>query len=146
MWEPRRLTTLWAFTACYRDSFALSRASIARGKLVRFVYALITVFVSSIEARQPRPAVDRRHKTVSTERAENTEIPLPRDREPLRFGSTRAEFARGNMVSTLRGKATNIVSSGGRAQSIPGSWGTHGCCNEVHAHAPANVDSQVVCL
>jgi hypothetical protein len=23
MWEPRRLTTLWAFTACYRDSFPL---------------------------------------------------------------------------------------------------------------------------
>jgi hypothetical protein len=23
MWEPRRLTTLWAFTACYRDSFTL---------------------------------------------------------------------------------------------------------------------------
>jgi hypothetical protein len=23
MWEPRPLTTLWAFTACYRDSFAL---------------------------------------------------------------------------------------------------------------------------
>jgi hypothetical protein len=21
MWEPRRLTTLWTFTACYRDSF-----------------------------------------------------------------------------------------------------------------------------
>jgi hypothetical protein len=21
MWEPRRLTTLWAFTVCYRDSF-----------------------------------------------------------------------------------------------------------------------------
>jgi hypothetical protein len=21
MWEPRRLTTLWAFTACYRDSY-----------------------------------------------------------------------------------------------------------------------------
>jgi hypothetical protein len=21
MWEPRRLTTLWFFTACYRDSF-----------------------------------------------------------------------------------------------------------------------------
>jgi hypothetical protein len=21
MWEPRRLTTLWASTACYRDSF-----------------------------------------------------------------------------------------------------------------------------
>jgi hypothetical protein len=23
MWEPRRLTTLWAYTACYRDSFTL---------------------------------------------------------------------------------------------------------------------------
>jgi hypothetical protein len=22
MWEPRRLTTLWASTACYRDSFS----------------------------------------------------------------------------------------------------------------------------
>jgi hypothetical protein len=21
MWEPRRHTTIWAFTACYRDSF-----------------------------------------------------------------------------------------------------------------------------
>jgi hypothetical protein len=21
MWQPRRLTTLWAFTACYKDSF-----------------------------------------------------------------------------------------------------------------------------
>jgi hypothetical protein len=24
MWQPRRLTTLWAFTACYRDSFTFS--------------------------------------------------------------------------------------------------------------------------
>jgi hypothetical protein len=24
MWEPRRLTTLWAFTACYRDNFTFS--------------------------------------------------------------------------------------------------------------------------
>jgi hypothetical protein len=23
MWEPRRLTTPWALTACYRDSFTL---------------------------------------------------------------------------------------------------------------------------
>jgi hypothetical protein len=28
MWEPRRLTPLWASTACYKDSFALSRALI----------------------------------------------------------------------------------------------------------------------
>jgi hypothetical protein len=24
MWEPRRLTTLWVFMACYRDSFAFT--------------------------------------------------------------------------------------------------------------------------
>jgi hypothetical protein len=23
MWEPRRLTTLWPFTACYRDSLSI---------------------------------------------------------------------------------------------------------------------------
>jgi hypothetical protein len=64
-----------------------------------------------------------RHKTVSTERAQHTEIPLPRDKEPLRFGSTRAKFARGDMESTLRGKATNTASRGSRVQSIPGFRG-----------------------
>jgi hypothetical protein len=24
MWEPRRITTLWACTSCYKDSFAFS--------------------------------------------------------------------------------------------------------------------------
>jgi hypothetical protein len=24
MWEPRNLTTLWVFTACYRDSFTFT--------------------------------------------------------------------------------------------------------------------------
>jgi hypothetical protein len=28
MWEPRRLTTLWAFTACYRDSFTYTCTSV----------------------------------------------------------------------------------------------------------------------
>jgi hypothetical protein len=67
------------------------------------------------------------HKTVSTERAQNTEIPFPRDKEPLRFGSKRAKFARGNVrsaarniVSTLRGKARNTASRGSRAQPILG--------------------------
>jgi hypothetical protein len=55
-----------------------------------------------IDAAKETP---ERHKTVSTERAQHTEIPLPRDKEALRFGSTRAKFARGNMVSTLRSKA-----------------------------------------
>jgi hypothetical protein len=78
-----------------------------------------------IDAAKETP---ERHKTVSTERAQHTEIPLPRDKEQLRFGSTRAKFAsgsirsaaRGNMLSTFRGKATNNASSGSRAQSIPG--------------------------
>jgi hypothetical protein len=68
------------------------------------------------------------HKTVSTERAQHAEIPLPRDKEPLRFGSARGSdrsAARGNMVSTLRGKATNIASPGSRAQSIPGFMLVH---------------------
>jgi hypothetical protein len=61
-----------------------------------------------------------RHKTVSTEGAQHTEIPLPRDKELLWFGSTRAKFSGGNMVSTLRGKATNFDSRGSRAHLIPG--------------------------
>jgi hypothetical protein len=39
---------------------------------------------------------------------------------PFAVGSTRAKFTRGNMVSTLRGKATNIASRSSHAQSIPG--------------------------
>jgi hypothetical protein len=31
MWEPRRLTTLWASTACYRDSFTLPQLLFAEG-------------------------------------------------------------------------------------------------------------------
>jgi hypothetical protein len=77
-----------------------------------------------------------RHKTVLTERAQHTEIPLPRDKEPLRFGSTGAKFARvcvrsaarGNMVSTLRGKATNIASLGSRVQLIHGLKCGHESC------------------
>jgi hypothetical protein len=44
-----------------------------------------------------------RHMTVSTERAQHTEIPLPRDKEPLRFGSTGAKFARGSVRSAASG-------------------------------------------
>jgi hypothetical protein len=28
MWEPQHLTTLWAFTACYRDSFTFTSNNI----------------------------------------------------------------------------------------------------------------------
>jgi hypothetical protein len=30
MWEPRRLTTVWAFTACYRDSFTFTNLRVER--------------------------------------------------------------------------------------------------------------------
>jgi hypothetical protein len=30
MWEPRRLTALWAFTACYRDSFTFFCSTLRR--------------------------------------------------------------------------------------------------------------------
>jgi hypothetical protein len=30
MWEPRSLITLWAFTACYRDSFTFTFISVSR--------------------------------------------------------------------------------------------------------------------
>jgi hypothetical protein len=55
------------------DCARLPRAAVRARQTLSFVYALITVFVSSIEARQPRAAVDRRHKNVSTERAQHTE-------------------------------------------------------------------------
>jgi hypothetical protein len=31
MWEPQRLTTLWAFMACYRDNFTLQEVRWDRG-------------------------------------------------------------------------------------------------------------------
>jgi hypothetical protein len=100
------------------------RAAVRERQTLSFVYALITVFVYSIGARlliDAAKETPERHKTVSTE--QHTEIPLPQGKEPLRFGSTRANFARGsvrsaargNMVSTLRGKATNIASRRSRA-------------------------------
>jgi hypothetical protein len=34
MWERRRLTTLWAFTACYRDSFTFICAFVGPQELM----------------------------------------------------------------------------------------------------------------
>jgi hypothetical protein len=30
MWEPRRLTTLWAFTTCYKDRFTFTLEALSR--------------------------------------------------------------------------------------------------------------------
>jgi hypothetical protein len=35
MWEPRRLTTLWASTACYRDSFYLHVLEVSKDYNIR---------------------------------------------------------------------------------------------------------------
>jgi hypothetical protein len=36
MWDPRRLTTLWTFTACYRDNFTfLHKKGSRKGVLVQ---------------------------------------------------------------------------------------------------------------
>jgi hypothetical protein len=40
MWEPRHPTTLWAFTACYRDSFSFY--GIKRGRIAQTVWRLAT--------------------------------------------------------------------------------------------------------
>jgi hypothetical protein len=44
MWEPRRLTTLWASTACYRNSF-----SFLLGKFWKCSYMTIKTLVQLIE-------------------------------------------------------------------------------------------------
>jgi hypothetical protein len=48
MWEPRRLTTLWAFTACYRDSFTLYLSIIASSSDVVIRYIIIGKLLDSV--------------------------------------------------------------------------------------------------
>jgi hypothetical protein len=63
------------------DCARLPRAVLGARRTHSFVYALITVFVSSIEARQPRAAVDRRHNNatrLSQLKKHNTLKPLCR--------------------------------------------------------------------
>jgi hypothetical protein len=42
MWEPRRLTTIWAFTACYRDSLKPSNLKMATD--IRRILNFLRVF------------------------------------------------------------------------------------------------------
>jgi hypothetical protein len=106
---------------------ALSWVSIAR-QTRSFVYCVRVQHRSAADACGCRSTLFLSHKAISTERSQHTEIRSPRDKELLRFGATRAKFARVNvrsaprcnMISTLRGKATNIASRDSRAPSIPG--------------------------
>jgi hypothetical protein len=52
MWEPRRLTTLWAFTTCYRDSFTFTYSNISKAvSFFKFFPNKIYLFMSLILKR-----------------------------------------------------------------------------------------------
>jgi hypothetical protein len=54
MWKPRRLTTIWALTACYRDSFTFTIISVSRKNAVKGAKSLLacsmTLFIYLIYA------------------------------------------------------------------------------------------------
>jgi hypothetical protein len=52
MWERQRLTTLWAFTACYRDSFTFTFTAWAANYLTIFI-SLFNDVVSTAKVIQP---------------------------------------------------------------------------------------------
>jgi hypothetical protein len=54
MWESRRLTTLWASTACYRDSFTFTflpedRGNIFLGKVGRFSSGYMALYPEKMQ-------------------------------------------------------------------------------------------------
>jgi hypothetical protein len=47
MWKPRHLTTLWAFTACYKDSFFFT-IIVTNAKLkILYIYTTLSLFSNS---------------------------------------------------------------------------------------------------
>jgi hypothetical protein len=46
MWEPRRVTTLWAFTACYRDNFTLTFYFYWMALLVFNIVNVVATFIN----------------------------------------------------------------------------------------------------
>jgi hypothetical protein len=59
MWEPRRLTALWAFTACYRDTFT-------------FFYVEVIVLMCLAQDRSTDRSVRRPRTLPSLEGGSNT--------------------------------------------------------------------------
>jgi hypothetical protein len=59
MWEPRRLTTLWAFTACYRDSFTFFFY------LYMHTYIRIYIKYTSLKAKIQFPKIYERKMTMA---------------------------------------------------------------------------------
>jgi hypothetical protein len=54
MWDPRRLTTLWASTACYRDTFTLLCSG---GEVEYFTMLHVSVMRAYCQRRVKFPAV-----------------------------------------------------------------------------------------
>jgi hypothetical protein len=52
MWEPRRLTTLGAYAACYGDSFIFFKLTVR----VIYIYAVVTV-TENIDDNKAQPSV-----------------------------------------------------------------------------------------
>jgi hypothetical protein len=48
MWDPRPVTTLWAFTACYRDSFTFTFIHLSVNDIVCLIF-FIYIFLSDIK-------------------------------------------------------------------------------------------------
>jgi hypothetical protein len=69
MWEARRLTTIWASTACYRDSFT-------------FLYDVLTHYIQGV-GRTTDGAVEtsgrRKHGIISIEYKRNMNVKLNRE-------------------------------------------------------------------
>jgi hypothetical protein len=56
MWEPRRLTTLWASTACYRDSFTY----LLHGIFLQIFYEILRFKISYIHQFLARWSVSKK--------------------------------------------------------------------------------------
>jgi hypothetical protein len=69
------------------DSNPRSQRSRERSQFMPYSFVCLGVN-NRFRFQHRSPDADGGHKTVSTEGAQHTEIPLPRDKEPLRFGST----------------------------------------------------------
>jgi hypothetical protein len=77
MWEPRRITTLWAFTACYRDSFTFLPLqlrynnfttvmhSFERGSLCWLLFNVTDYFLKQKWQTQKYSVRRAHHKTIT---------------------------------------------------------------------------------
>jgi hypothetical protein len=113
MWEPRRLTTLWALTACYRDNFTFLALNIYLSTAVqsflldlgRFFSFLIsnTVSMTPWTGDQTVASLLPTYRTAQTQN-KRTQMSMPW----MGFEPTIPAFERAKAVNALDGAATGI--------------------------------------